>query len=136
MKRIVFKPAFAVLLASALVLGAFAADAPSVKITHPAKWGVGGEYPTDTISGTVTGAPAGSKVVVYCYAGGQYWVQPMANSYLTSITGSSWSTTTHLGQKYVALLVRSSFRTESPLDTPPTVGGDVLAKSEEVDGRR
>ena len=123
-------------LGCALAARAVAADTISVQITHPAKWGAGGEGPMDAISGTISGAPAGAKIVVFCYAGGTYWVQPWANNYKTSIDGTNWSTTTHLGEKYVVLVVRSSFQTTSPIPSLPGVGGDVLAVSKETPGRK
>jgi hypothetical protein len=123
-------------LGCALAAWALAADAISIQISHPAKWGAGGEGPMDSIGGTVTGAPAGAKIVVFCYAGGNYWVQPWANNYKVSPTGTNWTTTTHLGEKYVALVVRSSFRTASPIPNLPEIGGDVLAVSKEIPGRK
>jgi hypothetical protein len=123
-------------LASALGVAALAADsATSIQITHSAKWGPGGEGPMDTISGTVNAAPTDAKAVVFCFAGGVWWVQPWGNDYQASITKSGWSSSTHLGTKYIVLLVRPSFRTSSPLGELPSVGGDVLAKSPVVPGR-
>ena len=135
MKGIFKLTIIAAVLAGILTTFAIAADiTPTIKITHSAKWGPGGEGPMDSISGTVNAAPAGAKVVVFAYAGGGYWIQPWGNAYLTDISRSSWVTSTHLGEKYAALLVRPSFRSEGQLGELPAVGGDVLAK-DEVPGR-
>ena len=126
----------AVVSAFLTVAGVAADPKPSISITSPAPWGAGGDGPMGPISGTVAGAPPEAKVVVFCYAGGQYWIQPWANDYQTPIKNSNWGTQTHLGQKYVALLVKPSFQSSSPLSELPPVGADVLAKSSEVPGRK
>ncbi len=118
------------------ITGAAADPKPSVNITNPAPWGPGGDGPTAPISGTVTDAPVDAKVVVFAFAGSQYWIQPWGNAYKTAIKSNTWATETHLGQEYVALLVKPSFQSSSPLSDLPPIGADVLAKSAEVPGRK
>jgi hypothetical protein len=108
---------------------------PDVGITQPARWGPGGEWEMDLIAGRVSNAPADAMIVVYCYAAGMWWVQPFANRYSTPVKNGEWSTPTHLGQAYAALLTRKSWKAPPKLPELPRVGGEILA-IREVGGRK
>jgi len=127
-------------LAVAASLGPSAAQdtaAPRVAITGIPPAGQGGSGPTVEISGTAS-APnmRDLRIVIYAYAGGQWWVQPTAANPMTPIDPSTgkWDTDTHQGRTYAALLVRKGYKPASTVDSLPVVGGDVLA-SDTVAGK-
>src|SRR5262249_4239514 len=68
----------------------------------------------------------GLQIVIYAHSGA-WWVQPTAVSPFTSIrSDSTWSTETHLGYEYAALLVDPSYRPPPTFDTLPPEGGPVV----------
>ena len=72
---------------------------------------------------------AGYRVVVYALTD-KWYVQPLGNAPLTKLrTGGSWSTKTHRGSNYAAVLVTTNHIPSTVLYTLPAVGGDVLAVS-------
>lgn len=78
----------------------------------------------------VSGAGLSSAVVVVYAHTDRWYVQPLAVAPFTRVARSgSWTTVTHLGQSYAALLVNRSYSPPSVLDALPLVGGDVLAVS-------
>jgi hypothetical protein len=85
------------------------------------------------IEGKVLGAatPEQYKIVLYALTD-KWYVQPSTEDCLTDVSAEgTWSNWTHLGYRYAALLVRSSYRRPSPtLQALPPVGGDVLARAE------
>jgi hypothetical protein len=89
--------------------------------------GRGGADSAGTISGKVTSAPRGSRIVIYTHSGERWWVQPEAEHPFTSIAADgSWTTPTHLGMEYIALLVPPFYKPQATLLDLPEVG-DVLA---------
>jgi hypothetical protein len=87
----------------------------------------GGRERMDTISGRVTGAHSGQMIVVYARSG-PWWVQPWPDKPLLPIQAdSTWSTPTHLGFEYAALLVEPGYQAPSTVDTAPSAGGSVVA---------
>jgi hypothetical protein len=128
----------AVLTAVTLLTAQTAGTVPKVAVTGIPHAGQGGPGPTEEISGTAAGADLRElRIVIYAYAGDQWWVQPTAANPLTSIDVSSgrWETDTHLGRNYAALLVRKNYKAPATTDSVPAVGGDVLA-SDTVAGKR
>ena len=121
------------LMLTLLVTAAFLSaqnTSPKIAITGIPHAGQGGPGPTEEISGTASGPNLRDlRVVIYAYAGGQWWVQPTVANPMTSVDASSgkWETDTHLGRNYAALLVRSSYKPPATSDSIPAVGGDVLA---------
>lgn len=86
----------------------------------------GGRERVDTISGKVSGAKPGQKIVVYARSG-PWWVQPWPDMpYIPIQSDLSWGTETHLGYDYAALLVDPSYQPPPTLDTAPTAGGPVI----------
>ena len=119
-----------VLLAS----GCASSTQPSIKITTipPAEKGGGQEL--DTISGHVTGASSGQQVVLYARSGAWY-VQPFVETPVTPIgADGTWSSSTHLGTEYAALLVQPNYVPPPLTLTLPNTGDGVVAVAI-VDGR-
>ena len=103
------------------------ADAPTIAFTKIPPAAEGGTERVDTISGRVVGARPGQRIVVYARSG-QWWVQPFADQPFTAIQPNSrWSTSTHLGYEYAALLVEPTYHPPPTMDVPPTRGGSVVA---------
>jgi hypothetical protein len=113
-------------------------ERPAVEITGVPPAGQGGAGPTAEISGKASGPDLRNlRIVVYAYAGDQWWVQPTAANPQTPIDAGSgkWVTDTHLGRTYAALLVRRSYKAPAATTSLPETGGDVLA-SDTVAGKR
>jgi hypothetical protein len=87
----------------------------------------GGREKVDTISGRVTGARRGQQIVVYARSG-PWWVQPWPTAPFISIqSDSSWSTQTHMGFEYAALLVEPGYQPSPTMDVLPPLGGPIVA---------
>jgi hypothetical protein len=89
----------------------------------PAKQG--GREHVDTIAGRVTNARPGQQIVIYAHSG-PWWVQPWPDRPFIPIRAdSTWSTETHLGFEYAALLVDKDYHPLPTMDLPPTPGGSI-----------
>jgi len=98
---------------------------PSIQFDKIPPAAQGGRERTDSISGKVIGAGPGQKIVIYAKSG-PWWVQPWPDQpYIPIQPDSSWSTETHLGYEYAALLVDPSFHPPPTMDQRPTQGGGV-----------
>jgi hypothetical protein len=98
---------------------------PSIEFTHVPPAAEGGRERVDTISGRVKNAGPKERIVIYAHAG-SWWVQPWPEHPFTPIKeDSSWSTETHLGFEYAALLVKPDYSPPPVIDTVPTKGGSV-----------
>jgi hypothetical protein len=87
----------------------------------------GGRERVDTISGRVTGARPGQQIVVYARSG-PWWVQPWPDQALIPVQAdSTWSTSTHLGFEYAAMLVEPGYHPAPTTDLAPSPGGSVVA---------
>ena len=81
------------------------------------------------IGGKVTGAPKDAKGVIYCFAGGKWWVQPFDYAPFTEVkSGGKFETETHPGSIYAALLVKPGYKPVPITSVLPDTGGDVLAR--------
>src|ERR1700730_13766036 len=79
---------------------------PSIEFSKVPPAMQGGREKVDTISGRVTGARRGQQIVVYARSG-PWWVQPWpAAPFIPIQSDSSWSTETHMGFEYAALLLK------------------------------
>src|ERR1700738_3280259 len=79
----------------------------------------GGRERVDTISGRVTGARRGQQIVVYARSG-PWWVQPWPTAPFIPIqSDSSWSTETHMGFEYAALLVEPGYQPSPTMHVLP-----------------
>jgi hypothetical protein len=102
---------------------------PSIEFSRVPPAAQGGRDRVDTISGRVIGARPGQRIVVYAKSG-PWWVQPWPDQpFLTIQPDSTWSTSTHLGYEYAALLVDPGYQPPPTMDVTPTPGGSVVLAS-------
>jgi hypothetical protein len=100
---------------------------PVVEFTTVPPAAQGGRERVDTIAGRVSGARPGQQIVVYARSG-PWWVQLWPDKAFIPIKAdSTWSTPTHLGFEYAALLVEPGYHPPSTMDTVPVAGGSVIA---------
>ena len=97
---------------------------PSIEFTHIPPAAQGGPLRVDIISGRVRNARPNQQIVIYAHSG-QWWVQPFPDHLIPIKADSTWSTETHLGFEYAALLVGSDYRPLPTTDVAPTQGGSV-----------
>ncbi|HXQ38894.1 MAG TPA: hypothetical protein VN843_33135, partial [Anaerolineales bacterium] len=98
---------------------------PSIEFTHIPPAAQGGKERLDTISGRVSNARPRQQIVIYAHSG-QWWVQPEPDHPFIPIKAdSTWSTETHLGFEYAALLVDPDYQPLSTMDVAPTQGGPI-----------
>ena len=98
---------------------------PSIEFTKVPPAAQGGREKVDTISGTVKNARPGQKIVIYARSG-PWWVQPWPDRPLIPIRAdSTWSTETHLGFEYAALLVDPAYQPSPTIDVAPVSGAGV-----------
>jgi hypothetical protein len=98
---------------------------PAIEFTKIPPSAQGGRERVDTVSGRVTGARPGERIVIYAHSG-PWWVQPWPDKPFLPVQGDgSWSTPTHLGFDYAALLVEPGYRPPPTMDVAPTPGGSV-----------
>ena len=98
---------------------------PSIEFTHIPPAAQGGRERVDTISGRVRNARPKQQIVIYAHAGA-WWVQPWPDHPFIPIKAdSTWSTETHLGFEYAALLVEPDYHQLPVMDVAPTQGGSV-----------
>jgi len=100
-------------------------SSPSIEFTRIPPAAQGGRERVDTISGRVIGARPGQQIVIYAHSG-PWWVQPWPDQARIPIkSDSTWSTPTHLGWEYAALLVGPDYRPPPTMDAAPSQGGSV-----------
>jgi hypothetical protein len=99
---------------------------PKIEFTKIPPAAQGGREKTDTIAGRVAGARPGQQIVIYARSGA-WWVQPWPDhAFIPIKADSTWSTETHLGYEYAALLVDPDYRPPPTMDTPPSKGGPIV----------
>jgi hypothetical protein len=120
---------FAALASAVLISGCHAQPTlhdPVVEFTRIPPAAQGGRERVDVISGRVTNARPGQQIVVYARSG-PWWVQPWPDTPFIPIKAdSTWSSSTHLGFEYAALLVNPGYHPPPTMDTAPTAGGSVV----------
>lgn len=98
---------------------------PAIEFSKIPPAAQGGRERVDTIAGRVNGVRPGEQIVVYARSG-PWWVQPWPDQPFIPIRAdSTWSTTTHLGYEYAALLVEPGYHPPPTMDEAPTAGGAV-----------
>jgi hypothetical protein len=98
---------------------------PSIEFTHIPPAAQGGRERVDTISGRVKNARPKQQIVIYAHAG-SWWVQPWPDhAFIPIKADATWTTETHLGFDYAALLVEPDYIPPPVMDTTPTQGGSV-----------
>ncbi len=96
---------------------------PSIEFTSVPRAEPGDPNKFRTISGRVTGAQPGQRIVLYAQTESRWWVQPFADQPYTKIApDSTWKNSTHPGQEFAALLVGPEFRLTATTGTLPTEG--------------
>jgi hypothetical protein len=99
--------------------------APTVEFTRIPPAAQGGRERVDVIAGRVLGAGPGQRIVVYAKSG-PWWVQPWPDKpFIALQPDHTWSTSTHLGFEYAALLVDPGYEPPPTIDGDPTAGGSV-----------
>jgi len=102
-----------------------AESGPSIEFTRIPPAAQGGPARVDTISGRVRNARPEQQIVIYAHSG-SWWLQHDPEHPLIPIQAdSTWSTETHLGFEYAALLVEPDYHPLAILDLVPTEGGSV-----------
>src|SRR5258708_9787915 len=100
-------------------------ERPSITFTRSPPADQGGRERVDTISGRVRNARPKQQIVIYAHSG-PWWVLTWPDHPLIPIKAdSTWSTETHLGFEYAALLVEPDYHPLPELDVAPTQGGSV-----------
>lgn len=104
-----------------------AATRPSIEFSIIPPASEGGPDTVARIAGRVTGARPGQRIVLFAKAG-IWWVQPTRDEPFTTIQPDfTWTTSTHLGTEYAALLVEAGYRPPPTLEALPPEGRDVVA---------
>ena len=100
---------------------------PKIEFTTIPPAAQGGREKVALVAGRVSGAHAGQQIVVYARSG-PWWVQPWPDKAMIPIQADgTWSTPSHLGFEYAAMLVEPSFQPAPTMDVTPTRGGAVAA---------
>ena len=104
-----------------------AASKPSIEFSAIPRAEEGSPDKTSPISGRVTGAHEGQRIVLFAKSG-VWWVQPTVEQPFTSIQpDSTWTSSTHPGTEYAALLVGPGYKPAPTIEVLPSEGGDVIA---------
>ena len=99
---------------------------PSIEFSKIPQSAQGGRERVETITGRVKNARPGQQIVIYAHSG-PWWVQPWPDRPFIPIkSDSTWSTETHLGFEYAALLVEPDYHPPPTLDVAPMQGGPVV----------
>ena len=99
---------------------------PSIEFTKVPLAGEGGPDKLDTIEGRVVRARPGQQIVLFA-RWGPWWVQPLADQPFTKIQpDSKWSSSTHFGTEYAALLVDPEYLPRPTMDVLPSQGAGVI----------
>src|SRR3984957_9310466 len=99
---------------------------PTIEFTEIPPAAQGGRERVDTIAGRVAGARPGQQIVVYARSG-PWWVQPWPDKPLIPIqANSTWSTPTHLGFDYAALLVEPGYQPPATMDVLPAAAAPII----------
>lgn len=111
------------------------ASAPSIEFTKiPSAAQGGDERGVEIIAGRVHGSHPGERMVIYAHSG-PWWIQPDPDHPFVSIqSDSTWSTPTHLGFDYAALLVEPGYNPPFTMDLTPTTLGGLVASVAIVKG--
>jgi hypothetical protein len=100
---------------------------PAVTITHVPAASLGGPEKLDRIEGRVTGARPGEEIVLYAHSG-IWWIQPFKSQPFTRVLpDSTWTSPTHFGTSYAALLVEPGYYAQMKMESLPELGNGVVA---------
>lgn len=128
----------ALLAASAALVGCAVArtsPVPAIQFVHVPSASDGGPQNVDTIDGRVLGAIGPKQRVVLYARSGVWYVQPFADQPFTTLgPDGGWSSTTHLGTEYAALLVDDTFDPPPVYSTIPAPGAPGVVAVATVEG--
>jgi hypothetical protein len=111
---------------SLLLPGCKSLDGPSIEFTRIPPAAEGGQDRLAIIEGRVDGARKGQQIVLYAKSG-VWWVQPFTAQEFTPVgPDSKWSSSTHLGSEYAALLVNPGYRPALTMPSLPPQGAGVV----------
>lgn len=100
---------------------------PSIEFSTIPQAEQGGPEKSAPIAGRVIGARTGQRIVLFAKSG-TWWVQPTVDEPFTIIKpDSTWTTSTHFGAEYAALLVEPGYRPPPTMEVLPSEGGEVVA---------
>ena len=100
---------------------------PSIEFSIIPQAGEGGPDKTAPIGGRVVGARADQRIVLFAKSG-IWWVQPTIDEPFTAIQpDATWTSSTHFGTEYAALLVEPGYRPPPTFEVLPSEGGEVVA---------
>jgi hypothetical protein len=100
---------------------------PVIEFTRVPPADKGGPDVMDVIEGRVRGAKPGQQIVLFAH-GEVWWAEPRQGRLFAPIGADSrWSTPTHLGTEYAALLVDPGYQPPFTTDTLPNEGGSIAA---------
>lgn len=101
---------------------------PSIEFTKVPPADKGGAQTSDVISGRVHNARPEHRIVLFARSGGAWYVQPYADQPFTTIQhDSTWTSPTHLGTEYAALLVNPDYVPRTFLAELPQQSDSVVA---------
>ncbi len=100
----------------------------SVEFRSIPRWDTGGPDRLGQITGVVHGSCSECRIVLFTKAGGEWWVQPLANAPFTKVDDKHYFVSNiHLGNEYAAILVSGrSYVPPARTATLPEITGDVL----------
>jgi hypothetical protein len=102
---------------------------PSIVFTRIPPKGDGSPDKLEPIEGRVAGVMPGYRVVLFALSGA-WWVQPLAEQPFTTIhRDSTWTSLTHPGTAYAALLVDARYNPPLTVKALPDKGGAVIAEA-------
>lgn len=132
--RIVARTAtLSVLLACFVLTGCHSStknSAPTIVFTKIPPAAQVGQERLDTISGRVSGARAGQRIVSYAKTDGRWRVYLQSGQPFTHIeTDGVWNTSIQLGTQYAALLVDPTYNPPEQTESLPIVGDGVVARA-------
>jgi hypothetical protein len=102
-------------------------NGPSIEFTRVPPAGDGTPEKLEPIAGRVKGARPSDRIVLFALSG-LWWVQPeVAQPFTTIHADSQWTSSTHPGSAYAALLVDARYRPPLTMNALPGTAGPVLA---------
>jgi signal transduction histidine kinase len=102
-------------------------NSPTIEFTTIPRADQGGPIKIATIAGRVVNTRPGQKIVLYARSGAWY-VQPYADQPFTNIqSDASWTSPTHLGTDYAALLVNPGYQPPIRIDALPAPDNTIAA---------
>src|SRR5437870_3608891 len=98
------------LIGAGLLLAACSSSHAKIEFTKVPPADKGGPDVMEIISGRVTGAKPGERIVVFAHSE-VWWREPRQGQLFTEIRGdSTWETPSHLGTEYAAALVETGYQ--------------------------